>query len=85
MRILAKTAVLGALGALAMTTAGAAVAQQPRTQPPQRQQPSMMNHGDMTGRMMMNDPQMRRQMSEMMTSCTNMMKQMSSMMGGQRK
>ena len=74
-----KIAALGTLAAIGMATA--ALAQQsnpqPRMTPEQHQQMmsggGMMGHGNMMT--MMNDPEMRQQMSQMMGHCERMMKQ----------
>lgn len=76
---------VGALAAIGL--ASAAVAQQSDAQQPAmsaEQHRQMMSGGNMAGNgqmmgMMMNDPEMRKQMAEMMDNCNRMMKQMGSM------
>lgn len=76
---------VGALAAIGL--ASAAVAQQSDARQPAmsaEQHRQMMAGGNMAGSgqmmsMMMNDPEMRKQMAEMMTNCNGMMKQMGSM------
>lgn len=81
-----KTAALTAVAALGLASAGA-FAQQTSTERapanPQMNQRMMQNGGDMKGGMMgmMNDPEMRKQMTEMMKNCNRMMEQMGSMSG----
>jgi len=79
-----KTLALGALAAAGITTA--AYAQQPTTsqQPNERQMDRQMigqsgSMGMMDMMQMMNDPAMRKQMTEMMTNCNRMMERMNSM------
>ena len=85
-----KMAALGAVAAVGLASAGA-FAQQAETQRtpanPQMNQ-GQMNQGMRDGAMMgngmmgmMNDPEMRRQMSEMMSNCNRMMERMGNMSG----
>ena len=81
-----KMAALGAVAALGLASAGA-LAQQGNTQrapanPQMNEQ--MMRDGGMAGggmMAMMNDPEMRRQMTEMMSNCNRMMERMGNMSG----
>ncbi len=84
-----KVTAIGVLAAAGL--ASAAVAQQSNTQTAPANQ--SMNH-QMMGQdgamgdehmMMMNDPEMRQQMMEMMESCSKMMEKMGSMSGMQQK
>lgn len=76
---------VGALAAVGL--ASAAVAQQSDARQPAmsaEQHRQMMSGGNMAGNdqmmgMMMNDPEMKKQMAEMMDNCNRMMKQMGSM------
>ena len=79
-----KMAALGAVAAVGLASAGA-LAQQGNTQRPpanpQMNQEMMRDGGMMGGGMMamMNDPEMRRQMTEMMSNCNRMMERMGNM------
>lgn len=76
-----KIALVGTLAALGMTSA--AIAQQPTAQKPamSAQEHQKMMSGSMKGHdgMMMNDPEMRKQMTQMMDNCNKMMNKMGSM------
>lgn len=75
-----KIAAIGALAAAGV--ASAAFAQQPgeRTPAERPMDRQMMGQGDMMGMMgTMNDPEMRRQMTEMMSNCNRMMARMGDM------
>lgn len=76
-----KIAALGALAAIGL--ASAATAQQ-SVSGNQASQPAKSGQNGMMGRgqMMMNDPQMRKQMTEMMDHCGKMMKKMDGMQMG---
>ncbi len=80
---------MGALAALGL--ASAAVAQQSSPQKPAmsaEQHRQMMSGGMENGRMtgmMMNDPEMRKQMTEMMSNCNRMMEKMGNMSGKDMK
>ena len=81
-----KMAVFGAVTAVGLASAGA-LAQQGDTQRapanPQMNEQMMRDGGTMGGGMMamMNDPEMRRQMTEMMSNCNRMMERMGNMSG----
>lgn len=79
MRSKLKIAAIGAGAALAVASASA-LAQQPTNPSPQPNAPmnhQMMKDGGGLGMMgMMQDPEMRRQMSEMMSNCNRMMERM---------
>jgi hypothetical protein len=85
MRKQIKIAAIGVAGALGL--ASAALAQQPMAQGERQNRPAnnqMMDHGNMQGGMMgmMHDPEMRRQMMQMMTNCNRMMERMGNMPAG---
>ena len=74
-----QLAALGALAAIGLASAATAQQAPARDKPGQaakRSQNGMMGHG------MMNDPQMRKQMTEMMDRCGKMMKNMDGMQMG---
>ena len=76
MRMNLKTAALGGIAALSLASA-TAFAQQttpPRAETPQTNQQMMRDGGGMTG--MMQNPEMRSQMMEMMSNCNRMMERM---------
>lgn len=84
MKYVLKIAAVGAVAAFGLATA--AVAQQGNTQrqPMTAQQHREMMSGGMMGngqktKMMMDNPKMRQQMTDMMASCNKMMRQMGSM------
>lgn len=84
MRKQIKLMAIGVAGAIGL--ASAAIAQQPTNRPNAPDQPmnnQMMNQGEMMGGMMgmTKDPEMRRQMTEMMTNCNRMMERMGKMSG----
>lgn len=75
-----KIAAFGAVAAAGL--ASAAFAQQPRSAQPAPNVPmdhQKMEQGSMGMARMMNDPGMRRQMTEMMSNCSRMMAQMGDM------
>lgn len=76
-----KVAAFGAVAAAGL--ASAAFAQQPGSERPAAERPmdhQRMGQGDMRGMMgMMNDPEMRRQMTDMMSGCNRMMERMGNM------
>lgn len=76
MRTNLKMATLGGIAALSLASA-TAFAQQttpPRAEAPNTNQQMMRDGGGMMG--MMKDPEMRRQMGEMMSNCNKMMDRM---------
>ena len=81
-----KIVAIGAAGFLGLASAGAlaqqADAQRSPANPQMNQQ--MMGNGGMKGMMgMMNDPEMRKEMTEMMSNCNRMMERMGTMSGAQ--
>ncbi len=80
-----KMAALGVFAALGIASAAVA---QPKVDHPPRNEASTsqsgMKQGDMAGMMaMMNDPEMRKEMMEMMRNCNKMMKMKQEKMSGE--
>lgn len=84
-----KFAALGAVAAAGLASAGALAQQTEGQRTPANPQSNqqMMRDGGMPGggmMAMMNDPEMRRQMTEMMANCNRMMERMGNMSGTDR-